>query len=124
MTGARITARVAAGIARAGRKTGIGSVYELTVERPGTIDTSKYPPVTGLPSTFTVRGFRDSYSQLERANTLIEEGDVKFYIDPTSPEVTMGDVLVENGRRFAVMSVSNLAPAGVILLQEVRGRPQ
>lgn len=92
------------------------------LHRPGGLDDTTYPPVqlpgTSEPCTIV----RDTYSAVERAGTLIEEGDVKLLIAVTATPPTTADRIEVQGVTYHLQSVDPIQPGPDVLLYQARAR--
>lgn len=93
-----------------------------TVHRTGT---ATYDPATGTMSpaetdhatTAAVFAYQQKYID----GTLIKEGDQQAYCAP-GVEVKQGDAMTWQGKRYTVVSVKPVSPAGVPVLYEAQIR--
>lgn len=53
------------------------------------------------------------------AGTLVEQGDKQLFLDAAGP-VALTDIFLIAGQAYTVASVSELSPAGVVVLYELR----
>lgn len=97
---------------------------EAVLHRPGGLDEATYPPVQLPGSAEPCIVVRDTYSAMERAGTLIEEGDVKLLIavGSLSAPPTTADRLEIQGETYHLQSVEPIQPGPDVLLYQARGR--
>lgn len=92
-----------------------------TLHKPGGRDETTYPivilPGTSSPCTVVV----SSYSALERAASLIEEGDVKLMIRADVTPTTADRIEIATAT-YALQSVRQINPGGTVLYYEAQGR--
>jgi hypothetical protein len=108
----------------------IGSVISAlgttaSIIRPGTPDTSTYPPTVGTPTTHGCTVVIDSYSAMDMAsNAGIQVGDVKLLVSVPSLDITpgSGDSVKVSGDTYSVINVTTVQPGGVAVLYQIQGR--
>lgn len=111
-----------AGIAAevAGALSEVGTL--ATIERPGALDETTYPPRPGAPVTLTFSAVIGTYTAKDRAGTNIAATDVKLLLsagDLTAVPKT-GDKVAVSGKQYSVVHVSATKPAGVAVVYEVQ----
>lgn len=117
MTGSAIAAKVKAGIARAGKRTGDGAPLTGSIIRTTGADESTYPPTPGSTTPYACTLLLSNYNAKERDGTLITERDAKATIAAdaeTDPRI--GDKLSVGGKTYSIMAVEALQPGGVVLM--------
>lgn len=95
---------------------------EAELHVAGAVDDSTYPTVTLPGFTEPCMVVRDTYSAMERAGTLIEEGDVKLLIAVTETAPTTADEIEIQGETYHLQSVEPIQPGPDVLLYQARGR--
>ena len=95
---------------------------DAVLHRPGGLDETTYPPVRLPGSSEPCIVVRDTFNALERAGSLIEEGDVKFLIAVTETPPTTADRLEVQGVIYHLQSVDPIQPGPDVLMYQARGR--
>jgi len=122
MSGARIAAKVASGIEKAGAKTGAGPLAG-TIIRPGAADEGTYPPTPGSDAEFGCTVVFDTYSARDRDGTQITARDVKVLIAPNAAtDPRNGDRLRIGAETYHLVNVDAVKPGGTILMWVAQAR--
>lgn len=123
MAGTDIQARVNAGIARAGVRTGSGAALTGTINRTSGADESTYPPTPGTVTNYACTLVLVEYSARDRDGTQITARDSKALIAPDAEtDPRNGDTLTVAGRTYSIVDVQTIQPGGVALLYECQVR--
>lgn len=118
MSGAAIAAKVAAGLARAGERTGTGKLEALII-RPGAAAPGVYPIVRGPDQTFTFAAMITQFDRNELASGNVEEGDVKFLLEAGTTDPKTGDSIRVDGMVHQIKQVTAIKPGGVVTMWKV-----
>lgn len=124
MAGSDIQAKVNAGLARAGIRTGnSGAKLSGTINRTSGADESTYPPTPGSTTTYACTVVLTEYSARDRDGTQITSRDVKALIAPDAEtDPRNGDTLTVSGRTYTIVHVDTVQPGAVALLYECQVR--
>lgn len=99
-----------------------------TIIRPGTADTSVYPPTTGTPTSHACTVVIDSYSAMDMAaNAGIQAGDVKLLVaveglDITPTPADSIKVPSSSAKPYSIISVTPIQPGGVPIMYTIQAR--
>jgi hypothetical protein len=104
-----------------------GMTVTLRVAQEGT-----YNPATGQvgygylgedPAEYAVTAFKLDYAQRDIDGTLIQQGDMRLYMDPTIPVTPKtGDTVLMGDEEYKVLASKPVDPAGVVVLHEAQIR--
>ena len=122
MSGAEIAAEVAAALAEVGDETGDGPLLALII-RPGAItDETVYPPVKAGDTGTLFTAMIGRWEHRELASGNVKTGDIKVILETGEFEPTPDHKIRLNGRRYDIVDVMNVAPAGETLMWKVQAR--
>ena len=120
MSGQSIASEILAAMAEVATEVGDGE-FVITLTRPATV--ANPWDAAGADTTFQLSGFVQDYPRSQIDGTLIRQEDRKVFIaaeNGTKPLVS--DRLTISGVSYAVVSVREIAPAGVPLYYEAQAR--
>lgn len=100
-----------------------GAACTLTRTVPGSYNPETGATATGTATTYTGVCAVFGYSQRDRANTDIREGDRRVLIAPSGMTLPRtGDTLAIGGTTYTVVAARELSPAGVPVMFEAQVR--
>ena len=121
MSGASIAAEVNAAFAEVARDVGDGD-FIITLSRPATQPVNPWDTPAASPTTYELAGMVQDYPRAMIDGTLIRAEDRRVMLTATSVVPTVADRLTIGGKAYAIVSIKEVAPAGVPLYYEAQAR--
>lgn len=121
MSSAAIQAKIKAGLARAGRRTGTGELKAVII-REQEPDLNTAPPTPGEPTAFPFTAMQSKFSFMEMQSGNVESGDVKFLLEAGQIEPQNDDKIKVAGILYEIEGIERVAPGGVPLMWKIHAR--
>jgi len=115
MSGAAISAEVAAAIRAVGAEVGAGT-FEATIFRDGPISGPVYDPIQGAPVAYQVAVIDSNINVRDDTGTLVGETRRMLTIEAGVVEPLKGDIIKVRGVNYTIADLQTVAPLGVDLL--------
>lgn len=121
MSGSQIAAEVAAGLSEAATALSDGG-FSLAIIRKAEQPVNPWDSPAGTPTETQVTGIVSKYSDQVIDGTLIRADDRKVTIAATGIAPTEADSIKIDETTYSIVSVMELAPAGVALKYDIQAR--
>ena len=92
------------------------------LRKPGAPGGTPWDPQPGTPSDHAVTVAVTDYTIEQRANTAINQSDLRVFMAVSDAMPTTADTLVIGGEDYTVVSVSTLGPDGVTICFDMQVR--